>query len=167
MMRKHPPAFVNVKVYELHRVSEVVFHCTRKTIRVLELLPRVDLNASATLLGCQWINSQSIEDAQVGCILQKYTLDRYTLQSMSVCWLVGCLESITDRPTYGRTDMGRCCVKIFFKNILKCHLSHLLVRRGGIDHNFSQILSVGARLRLNFGVVIRKGLKINFLKYVL
>ena len=32
--------------------------------------------------------------------------------------------------------------------ILKCHLSHLLVRRGSIHHNFSGILSVGARLRL-------------------
>ena len=39
----------------------------------------------------------------------------------------------------------------FQKSILKCHLSHLLLRRGSIDHNFSGIISAAA-CRLNIGL---------------
>ena len=62
------------------------------------------------------INSQSLEDTQVGYISQKYTLDKYTLERASSpvhhprCITNGRatrdwkFESVTNQPTYRQTD---------------------------------------------------------------
>ena len=42
------------------------------------------------------INSQSLEDTQVGYILQKYSLDKYTSEQE--------IQNITDGPTNQATD---------------------------------------------------------------
>ena len=43
-------------------------------MKIMIIVTKINLQSQ------NWINSQSLEDTQVGYILQKYTLDKYTLE---------------------------------------------------------------------------------------